>query len=287
MNAIDLSRLPAPDLVEPLDFETLLESRKAALLAHWPEAERPAIAERLALESEPLTKLLQESAYRELLLRQRINDAGRAVLVAFARGADLDQLLALLQVQRLASEPDDAYRQRALMSVFAYATAGPAEAYRYHARSAHPEVRDARCDRPAPGTVRVTVLSQVGDGNPAAELLQAVERALTADDVRPLNDQVLVHPAAVLHYRVHARLHHGPGATVEPLLEAARAALQRYTREQHRIGAAIRLSGLYAALHQPGLQRVELLEPTWDWEPDALTAPWCSEVHLETASHHG
>ena len=36
---IDLSRLPAPDVVEPLDYESILAERKAALIALYPEAE--------------------------------------------------------------------------------------------------------------------------------------------------------------------------------------------------------------------------------------------------------
>ncbi len=47
----------------------------------------------LELESEPATKLLQENAYRELLLRQRINEAAQAVMVAYAMGGDLTSSL--------------------------------------------------------------------------------------------------------------------------------------------------------------------------------------------------
>ncbi|NUV25651.1 hypothetical protein MS6204_04603 [Escherichia coli] len=51
----------------------------------------------LELESEPATKLLQENAYRELLLRQRINEAAQAVMVAYAMGGDLDPARCQLQ----------------------------------------------------------------------------------------------------------------------------------------------------------------------------------------------
>ncbi|MBY0445833.1 MAG: baseplate assembly protein, partial [Burkholderiales bacterium] len=65
---VDLSRLPPPNLIEALDFETIFKERKAALIALYPDA-----AAVLTLESEPLTKLLQENAYRELIQRQKIN----------------------------------------------------------------------------------------------------------------------------------------------------------------------------------------------------------------------
>lgn len=94
MAVIDLSQLPAPQIVDVPDFETLLAERKAAFVALYPANEQEAVMRTLALESEPLTKLLQESTYREILLRQRINEAAQAVMVAYAIGGDLDQLAA-------------------------------------------------------------------------------------------------------------------------------------------------------------------------------------------------
>lgn len=82
MAVIDLSQLPAPQIVDVPDFETLLTERKAEFVALHPKDEQEAVIRTLELESEPVTKLLQENAYRELLLRQRINEAAQAVMVA-------------------------------------------------------------------------------------------------------------------------------------------------------------------------------------------------------------
>lgn len=284
--SIDLSLLPPPNIIEPLDFEQILAERKARLVSLYPEAEQAAMAALLELESEPLTKLLQENAYRELLLRQRINDGARAVLAPFSSGADQDNLLALLQAERLEGESDSDFRNRALLSVFAYSTAGPAEAYRYHARSAHPEVLDVAVDRPSPGQVRVTILSRADDGAPSQQVLRAVEQALNADDIRPLNDEVQVEAGGVEAYKVRARLYVPPGAAPEPILQAARSAAEQYVAAQHRLGAAVRLSGIYAALHQPGVLRVELLEPVADIEPMARVAPRCSAIELSMESQY-
>ena len=75
MATIDLSQLPAPDVVETLDFETILAERKATLVSLYPEEQQEAVARTLALESEPLVKYLEENAYREVIWRQRVNDA--------------------------------------------------------------------------------------------------------------------------------------------------------------------------------------------------------------------
>ena len=64
MAIVDLSQLAAPDVVEEVDYETLLAERKATFVSLFPEAEQEAIARTLNLESEPVVKLQQENADR-------------------------------------------------------------------------------------------------------------------------------------------------------------------------------------------------------------------------------
>jgi len=107
MATIELSQVGAPIVVEVLDYEDILAERKATLISLYPEEQREAVARTLALESEPIVKLLQETAYREVILRQRINDAAKAVMLAYATGADLDQLGANFNTPRLVIIPAD------------------------------------------------------------------------------------------------------------------------------------------------------------------------------------
>jgi phage-related baseplate assembly protein len=143
LNTIDLSQLPAPNVVETLDFEQILAAMKTDLI------ERDAsLADTLQLESEPLVKLLEVCAYRELLLRQRINDASRAVMLATATGSDLDHLAALFGVERQfidagdakaqppippTFESDERLRYRVPLALRSVSTAGALASYRYHA----------------------------------------------------------------------------------------------------------------------------------------------------------
>lgn len=55
----------------------------------------------LALESDPIIKTLQESVYREILLRQCIDEAVQTVMMAYALSSDLDQLAVAYNVQRM------------------------------------------------------------------------------------------------------------------------------------------------------------------------------------------
>ena len=53
MAMIDLSQLPAPAVVEELDYEAIYTERKAMLLSLYPEDQRAAVARTLMLESDP------------------------------------------------------------------------------------------------------------------------------------------------------------------------------------------------------------------------------------------
>jgi phage-related baseplate assembly protein len=290
MPTIDLSLLPPPDVVEPLEFEALFAERKAALIALYPPEQRDAITRTLLLESEPLTKLLQENAYRELLLRQRINEAARAAMVAYAKGADLDQLGANNNVQRLILRPannhavppipeeresDADFRVRIPQAFEGLSVAGPIASYEYHARSADGRVADASVISPAPAYVTVSILSREGNGAASAELVGIVSRVLNDEDVRPVADRLTVQPAEIVDYEIDAVLFLYPTPEYEPILQAAKNRLAHYTAEQHRIGRDIVRSAIFAALHVPGVQRVELKQPLADMVLDKTQASFC------------
>ncbi|HAV1608873.1 TPA: baseplate J-like protein [Enterobacter hormaechei subsp. steigerwaltii] len=103
MAIVDLT----PDVVEVLDYETILAERKATLVSLYPEEQQGAVARTLILESEPIVKLLEENAYRGVIWRQRVNEAARAVMLAYAAGSGLDQIGANYNVPRLVITPSD------------------------------------------------------------------------------------------------------------------------------------------------------------------------------------
>ena len=291
MAVIDLSQLPAPQIVDVPDFETLLTERKAAFVELYPVDEQAAVARTLALESEPVTKQLQESTYREVLLRQRINEAAQAVMVAYALGGDLDQLAANYNVNRLTVTPadndavppvaavmesDDALRLRVPAAFEGLSVAGPTAAYEFHARSADGRVADASATSPGPADVVLTVLSREGDGTADNDLLAVVEKALNSESVRPVADRLTVRSAEIITYRVEATIFLYPGPEAEPVMAAAKASLQKYIASQTRLGRDIRRSALYAALHVEGVQRVELASPLADVVLDKTQAASCT-----------
>lgn len=275
MSKIDLSGLPPPDVVQPLDFEAELADLKAMVLREAPE-----LADVLELESEPVNKVLQVIAYQRVTMQARINDAARACMLAYAGGAALDHLAALLAVQRLDGEDDTRLRRRTQMAIEAATVAGSSGSYTAHALAADGRVKDASVDSPAPGVVRVTVLAAQDDGHAPPDLLAAVTAALSADDVRPLTDTVVVRAAEIVPFEVRATLDVYPGPAAQPLLQAAQQALQKHLAEHHRLGHDITRSGLFACLHQPGVQNVLLHSPPSDIVISATQAASCRGVEL-------
>ncbi|VWM12234.1 baseplate J/gp47 family protein [Burkholderia lata] len=290
---IDLSQLPSPDVVETIDYETLLAARKARFVSLYPADERAEITATLALESEPIVKLLQENAYREIVLRQRVNDAARAVMLAYAVGTDLDHLAALFGIRRLTITPADPehnlaavmesdtdLRARTQLAPQSLSVAGPEGAYVSHARNADGRVLDASAVSPAPCEVLVSVLARDGDGTADPALIAAVAAALQADDVRPLTDKVTVRGAEILRYQVRARLVFFAGPDRAVALAEANRAMKKYTESMHRLGMEVTLDGIYAAARAAGVQKVILESPLAGLPATKQQAPYCTGIEL-------
>ena len=82
-SAIDLAQLPSPNIIESIDFEAILQQMLADLISR--DATFSAFT-----ESDPVYKVLEVAAYREMLLRARINDTAKGVMLAYAVDADLE-----------------------------------------------------------------------------------------------------------------------------------------------------------------------------------------------------
>ncbi|CAB5660932.1 baseplate J/gp47 family protein [Klebsiella pneumoniae] len=284
MPTIDLSQLPSPTIIEELDFETILTEVKAVMVTAFPDDQQSAVAAAMTLESEPLNIIAQAMAYRELLLRQRINEGAAACMLSHSTGDDLDNIAANLDTERLViteatdtadavMESDEALRLRAQAAFEGMSVAGPSAAYEYFARSASGQVADARATSPSPAEVVVAVLSTEGDGTASTELLAAVTAAVNDEEVRPLGDRVTVQSAEIVPYDIDATLYLYPGPESEPIINAAMAALKAFLADNDKkIGRDIVRSAISAALHVQGVQRVVINTPADDLQIDNTQA---------------
>ncbi|ELX8411672.1 MULTISPECIES: baseplate J/gp47 family protein [Enterobacter] len=291
-DVINLSALAVPDAIVVPDAADIFTRWLARLRELDPEFDA-------LVESDPAYKQGEINAYQLNLAFQRVNDAVRAVFLASARGADLDQIGAGFNVSRLVINPgdpdavppvdpvyedDDAFRERIQLSWAQLNTAGARNAYRFHAKSADNGVLDADAYGPEthnrPGEVDVYVLSRTGNGEASPGLTEKVMSELSADEVRPLTDYVSVKSATIVSYAVTAELDIPDGPDAQTVLEHAISTLTSYTLLSHRINGLVPLSAIYAALQQPGVSRVRLISPAADLEAAAGQAPWCSAINV-------
>ena len=260
MPEIDLSALPAPAVVEPLDFETILAEMTADFLGRYPEFTA-------FVESEPAMKLLEIAAYRDLLLRWRINEAAKQNMIAFAQGANLDHLVALAGVKRDRGEGDERLLRRFRLSLEALSVAGPRGAYEFHALSADPRVRSVTITTPMPGNVRLAVLGGDNeDALPDAALIKTVLDALDDATKRPLTDTVEVLAARNICYQVAVTIHVEQGPDRELVKAAAERAIGAYLLTRHRVGAEVYKSAIIGAAHVPGVSHASA---DFSWDADS------------------
>lgn len=286
---VDLSTLAAPDVIEALSFEAILAEAKADLIERYPSIEST-----IDLESEPVLKLLEVSAYRELKLRARYNDEARSLLLALATGNDLDHIgVTYYDEARLtvtaadtsttpptaaAMESDDDYRYRLSLKPESYSVAGPRDAYTFHALSADGQVKSVKPTRKEAGTAEIFILARTGDGVPNAALLAAVSDTLNDESIRPLTEEVIVTAGSIVNYSLDIGLILFPGATAEVAINAAVADLATYASEHHLLGKDIIRSAIDAAAHNAGVKEVIIKSPAANIVCADYQAPYCNGI---------
>ena len=269
----DLSSLPTPAVIETLSFETIFGELQAEFQTRYPDYSA-------LLASDPAIKLLEVAAYREVLLRNRINAAAKASLLAFATGSDLDHLATFYGVTRLAGEDDEALRARTRQRIVGFANAGGAAHYRYWALSASPDVADVEVDSPQPGRVRISVLAKGDEATVPASVLAAVRGVVLRDDIRVLTDTVDVVSAELLPVTVAARVWLYPDAPIETVA-AVRAVFVSALAGSAGLGWDLTRSWIIGQLQQAGVHKVELLSPTADVRAVANQAVRLADMNLQ------
>lgn len=237
-------------MIEELDYEKILTRMKEELIKLYPAN---------LLESDPAMKILEVVAWRELLLRQRINDATKANLLAFATKADLDHLAAFYDVTRKENEDDEAFRRRIRVKIRSWSTAGSRDHYRYHALSADTRIKDARAESPSPGLVRISILSH--EGIASEELLDKVRAIILRDDIKVLTDTVEVVSSKIIPVSIEAKIY---TETTENIIEATKSTFIKTLNQKKALGWNLTVSWIIAKLFTEGIQSIELINPTED-----------------------
>lgn len=254
------SHLPPPEMIKELDVEAIRAEVLADMKARFQAAGIPFDVESTAYE--PAVIQAEINSFRENRIRAAINDAAAANLIAFSNGSDLDHGATFYDVTRLAGESDDALRLRTSLAIKARSPGGASYWYALAARRADVRIRDVDAfeDVFLP-IIYISVLSSEAGGVPDAAMLDAVNAEVQSDQVRLLNDTVVVQSAVSQTLPVKAGiwlLPSAPMATFDRLADELRAAWERETG----IGFDLEPSWIEARLHVPGVKRVQVEVPS-------------------------
>lgn len=227
-------------------------------------------------------KLLETGSYRETLVRQKVNDGARALMLASAEKNDLDVIAGNFDLLREIIDPgdpdalppiaptyesDERFRFRIQLSWARTSNAGPDDAYLYHTVNADPRIpvrnnkAGVNIDSPAPVEVVVTIMSTEGTGIPTQDLLDIVTAVLTDRKVRPLTDQVTVAAATKVDYTVVAAIEIYDGPDKSVVLANSITSVNAFTIAQRLLGEPVTIDGLHKALRVDGVRKVNLTSP--------------------------
>lgn len=298
LTAIDLSLLAPPDVVKTIQFETILQELLDKFYQEMRviQPDYPNL-----LESDPAMKLAEVAAYREMLVRQDANDQARSVLLAYAEGADLDHKAAERNLQRRLISPatesspavyesNESLRKRVQLAPEGQTTAGSEGSYIFHGLNADPRVKDIYPYAPLDedgnptGICNIYVLSTERAGEASEELLNIVDAALNAKSVRPLTDKPIVYSASILNYSIEAEIFIDEGPDENIILSSCYQAAEEYTQKSHAFNGGVSLSGIYQALHQPGVSRVNLISPAGNIDTSLGQVAHCTGINITRAT---
>jgi phage-related baseplate assembly protein len=279
-SVIELAQLPDMEVLETLDLEQTLSDRMAKLVELWKSYDPPngAVYDVEGLEFDPI-KINQEACtYFEGMLRDRVNQACRAITLAFSVGTDLDAIASRYPggLPRLdengdgtADEPDARYKRRIQASPNALSVYGNSGAYVFWAMTALPALRDASCiklrtrleDSPS---ILVTCMLEGTNPSPSAAQLTTVRQYIANEARQAFTDVVAVGAPKIKHctYRIRVTLFPGPDKTT--VLDAVEAALASLCERQRMLGYDHTRMAISAACAISGVYNAEIIEPASD-----------------------
>ena len=296
--AIDLSLLSPPDVIKQIDFETILKEGLEDFYQRIREVQ-PDFPD--LLESDPAMKLAEVFAYREIIVRQDANNQALSVLLAYSADKDLDHKAAERNLQRRiiseatdktpeVKESNESLRKRVQLAPEGQNTAGSEGSYIFHGLNADPRVKDIYPYAPLneagnpTGICNIYVLSNESDGTAPEDLLNIVSTALNAKSVRPLTDRPIIYSASILNYSINAEIFIDEGPDENIVLNSCYKAAQEYTKKSHSFNDGISLSGIYQALHQPGVSRVNLISPAGNIDTSLGQVAFCTGINITRAA---
>lgn len=274
------ANLQPMQVLEQLDVETILATRMARLKELWAFYDPPSAAQYDVenLEFDPIKINQEVCSYFELLIRDRINQATRAITLAYAIGTDLDAIASRYPggVPRLDTngdgipdESDDRYRRRIWLSPNTLSPHGTAEAYEFWALSALPSLRDVTAIRSVQfdyyPTILITCLKEPpADPKPTDEELVGIRAYIQSLSRMGLTDVISVNPPKILEITYKLAVWLYPGTAQDQTMNQIVMNIAKLVDDQLWLGHDHSLMAIHAACRLTGVHHVVIEEPTDD-----------------------
>lgn len=282
---VDLTQLGDMYVLEDLDSEKVIRTRMLRLKEFWTKADPPlgAIYDVENLEFDPLKINQENNTLFELLLRDRVNQAAKAVTLAFSISTDLDAIASRYPggVPRLENETDDAYRRRIQLSVNPLSPHGAAGTYIFWALTSDVGLKDASeyVEKEGSGEVILTVMdnsipvktqtgaysySYASDPRPSQSRIIDI-RAYIHDDYRKAGTDVLIVSYPVIidtSYKLNVWLFPGPDQKL--IMSGIVTKLEELIEKQRWLGYDHARAAIDAAAFLPGVHSIDIVSPAVD-----------------------
>lgn len=259
---IDLSSLPAPLIIEELDYETIVQEMVDAVVALFAAAGIDYDVG--ALEADPVKIVIEAIAYRELLLRTRANTVARNQILAFSTSTDLEHLASHYGLVRLQDETDTRLRERIQLATIGRSPGGTHERLKAVAMAASLSVRDiATWTEGRDPTVNLAVLSTDIGGAASPSLLSTVRAAIEAPSVRLVSDRYNVVSAVQTIVDVDVSITLSPDAP-ETILADLPDLLRAARDEEELLGLDLVRAWIAKNAMVAGVTNVHVNEPVAD-----------------------
>ena len=193
------------------------------------------------------------------------------------------------------TESDEELRERIFLAPDSFSVAGPKGAYKFFAKSAHPNIVDVavtighEVDPPhdvIPGQVDIFPLMADGE-DPDSEIIDAVLAVCNDEKVRPLTDTVVVKAPTKTNYAITIELTLLTDAVQADVEALVTANLEAYVEaRKNKLGIDVVLTQIIAASQVPGVYKVNVVSPVADLE--ALENEWnnCTGITVTTVGTH-
>jgi phage-related baseplate assembly protein len=303
LSVINLAELPLMQVLESISSEQILDDRMARFKALWFTYDPPNAAQYDVgpLEFDPIKITQENSTFFEMALRDRVNQAARAVTLAYAVGGDLDAIASRYPggVPRLDTnndgipdERDDRYRRRVWLSPNVLSAHGTAESYVFWAMTGDPTLHDASATtNEGTGKVFVTLMAESGSlvdlvwarkndlltglflstraepvFNPTPTLQQIVDvrKYILDESRRGLTDEIITYAPQVTTVNYKCRVWLFPNVSVDMAITGIEQALTALLEKQRWLGYDHSRMAIDAALAQPGVHHAVIDEPIKD-----------------------